>query len=71
LLNNKALTLFPWSYLLKNSHDQWAIIHPLIEDLPHCRNPTLKDCEDDTHTPKMGTWESSETLKNSELNCRG
>jgi hypothetical protein len=23
----------------------------------HCRNPILKECEDDTHTPKIGTWE--------------
>jgi hypothetical protein len=36
-----------------------------------CRKPTLKVCEDDTHTPKMGTWESSETPKNAEYNCRG
>jgi hypothetical protein len=36
-----------------------------------CRNPILKECEDDTHTPKMGTWESSGTPKNLELDCRG
>jgi hypothetical protein len=36
-----------------------------------CHNPTLKECEDDTHTPEMGTWESSETPKSSELNFRG
>jgi hypothetical protein len=36
-----------------------------------CRNPTLKECEDDTHTPEMGTWESSGTLENSEFDCRG
>jgi hypothetical protein len=36
-----------------------------------CRNPTLKECEDDTHTPKMGTWEPFGTPKNSEPNCRG
>jgi hypothetical protein len=23
-----------------------------------CRNPILKECEDDTHTPEMGTWVS-------------
>jgi hypothetical protein len=34
-------------------------------------NPTLKKCEDDTHTPKMGTRESSTTLENSKFNCRG
>ncbi len=37
----------------------------------------MKECDDDTHIPKMGTWESfgtwesSETPKNSEFNCRG
>ncbi len=36
-----------------------------------CRNPTLKDCEDDTHAPEMGTWESFGTLENLELDCRG
>ncbi len=36
-----------------------------------CRNPTLKECEDDTHTPKMKTWESSGTPENSELDCSG
>jgi hypothetical protein len=33
--------------------------------------PLLEKCEDDTHTPKMGTWESSGTPKTSELDCRG
>jgi hypothetical protein len=33
--------------------------------------PLLEECEDDTHTPKMGTWESSETPKTSKLNCKG
>jgi len=33
--------------------------------------PLLEECEDDTHIPKMGTWESSETPKTSEFNCRG
>jgi hypothetical protein len=36
-----------------------------------CRNPILKECEDDTHTPEMGTWESFETPENSELDCKG
>jgi hypothetical protein len=36
-----------------------------------CHNPTLRKCEDETHTPEMGTWESSETPKTSEFNCRG
>jgi hypothetical protein len=33
--------------------------------------PLLEECEDDTHTPEMGTWESSETLKTSKLDCKG
>jgi hypothetical protein len=36
-----------------------------------CRNPTLKECEDDTHTPEMGTWESSKTPENSKFDCKG
>jgi hypothetical protein len=36
-----------------------------------CGNPTLKECEDDTHIPEMGTWESSKTPENSEFNCKG
>jgi hypothetical protein len=33
--------------------------------------PHLEECEDDTHTPEMGTWESSGTLKTLEFNYRG
>jgi hypothetical protein len=36
-----------------------------------CRNLTLRECEDETHTPEMGTWESSDTPKILELDCRG
>jgi hypothetical protein len=35
-----------------------------------CRNPTLRKCKDETHTPKIGIWESSETPETSEFNCR-
>ncbi len=38
---------------------------------PKCRNPILKECEDDIHTPELGTWESSEIPKTSKLDCRG
>jgi hypothetical protein len=31
----------------------------------------LEECEDDTHTPEMGMWESSGTPKTSKLDCRG
>jgi hypothetical protein len=33
--------------------------------------PFLEECEDDTHTPQMGTWESRRTPKTLELDCRG
>jgi hypothetical protein len=36
-----------------------------------CRNLTLKECEDEIHTPKMGTWESFETPISSKLDCKG
>jgi len=29
-----------------------------------------EECEDDIHTPEMGTWESSETLETSEFDYR-
>jgi hypothetical protein len=45
-------------------------IFATIKDV-ECRNPTLKECEDDMHTPEMGTWESSGTPKNSKFDCRG
>jgi hypothetical protein len=36
-----------------------------------CRNPTLRECEDETRTSEMETWESSETPKTSEFDCKG
>jgi hypothetical protein len=33
--------------------------------------PLLEECEDDTHTLEMGTWESFGTPKISKLDCRG
>ncbi len=29
----------------------------------------LEECEDDTHTLKMGTWKSTGTPKTSEFDC--
>ncbi len=36
-----------------------------------CCNPTWRKCGDETHTPKMGTWESSGTFKSSKFNYKG
>jgi len=48
---------------------------PLIINTPFLKfdlvaTPLLEECEDDTHTPEMGTWELSGTPKTSELDCR-
>ncbi len=36
-----------------------------------CCNPTLRECEDEIHTPEMGTWESSKTPETLKFNCKG
>jgi hypothetical protein len=36
-----------------------------------CHNPILRECEDETHIPEMGIWESQRTPKISEFDCRG
>jgi hypothetical protein len=35
-----------------------------------CHNRTLRECEDETHTLEIGSWESSETPKTLEFDCR-
>ncbi len=42
----------------------------ITKDL-RCHNPTLRKCEDETHTPEMGTWEPTRTPETSEFDCRG
>jgi len=34
-------------------------------------NPTLRECEDETHIPKIGTWKSSGTPETSKFDCKG
>ncbi len=36
-----------------------------------CRDLTLRECEDETHTPEMGTWKSFGTPETSEFDYRG
>ncbi len=36
-----------------------------------CCNPTLKECEDETHIPEMGIWESTGTPKTLEFDGKG
>jgi hypothetical protein len=43
----------------------------LISTFDNCRNPTLRECEDETHILEMGTWESFGTLKISEFDFMG
>ncbi len=56
------------SYLLHNSSDNnqnWYMGAFFVATL------LLEKCEDDIHTPEMGTWESSKTLETSEFDYRG
>ncbi len=47
------------------------LFQPFLISRPACCNPTLRKCGDETHTPKVGTWESSGTPKTLEFNGRG
>jgi hypothetical protein len=37
----------------------------------NCRNPSLAKCEDKTHTPKVGNWESLGTPESLKFNSKG
>jgi hypothetical protein len=49
----------------------WFNKYWVLLDFKLCHNPTLRECEDETHTPEMGTWESSGTLESLEFNWKG
>jgi hypothetical protein len=53
-----------WNWFFSN-------LHVLDRNSWHVTTPLLEECEDDTHTPEMGTWESFGTLEISELDCKG
>jgi hypothetical protein len=53
--------------ILEHQHEDF----PPRQHSPFVATPLLEECEDDTHTPEMGTWESSMTPKTSEFDCRG
>ncbi len=57
-----------WNVTLCNMR---AKLKQLWESICSIATPLLEECEDDTHTPKMGTWESSGTLETLEFDCRG
>jgi len=53
-----AMVIYRWArcpdtFVTFTCNPQW----PMIK----CRNPTLAKCEDETHTPKVGDLETSET----------
>jgi len=56
-----------WSLWNSPWKDQYS--SPL--NIIHVATPLLEECEDDTHTPQMGIWESFGTLETLELDCRG
>jgi hypothetical protein len=37
--------------------DDGSKVNPfVVQMMCCCRDPTLKECADDIHTPEMGTW---------------
>jgi len=60
-------SLCVWTTLLRRANEILSIILKMTS----VATPLLEECEDDTHTLEMGTWEFSGTLKTLEFNCRG
>jgi hypothetical protein len=50
-------------------HKNWMTFLSKLKT--NCYNPTLRECEDETHTPEMRTWESSGTPESSQFDCKG
>ncbi len=59
-----------FAILMMTHKTNWSTNYFILPIMP-IATPLLEECEDDTHIPEMGTWESSETLKISELDFRG
>jgi len=57
--------------MMNNTKCRWELEGVLAWGKRDCHNPTLRECEDETHTPEMGNWESSGTPKTLKFNCRG
>jgi hypothetical protein len=50
----------------------YFIIYPILfEATLVVITPLLEECEDETHTLEMGTWESIGTPETLEFDCRG
>jgi hypothetical protein len=49
----------------------FVVVVVFIVDGGTVTTPLWAKCEDETHTPESGNLESSGTLKNSEMDCRG
>jgi hypothetical protein len=59
------------SYLRIYKHRETRYHPKILMKSLNVATPFLKECEDDTHTLEMGTWESSEILETLEFDCRG
>jgi hypothetical protein len=46
-------------------------IHCDLPPIATIATPLLEECEDETHTLEMRTWESAGTPKSLEFDCRG
>jgi hypothetical protein len=56
--------------MLEDREKEWGS-YKMEVVIRECRNLILKECEDDTHIPEMGTWESFGTSKNLKFDCKG
>jgi hypothetical protein len=63
LLNLRIITLVESNLTSKSNHIKFI--------KSKCHNPTLRECEDETHTPKIGTWESFGIPEISKFHCKG
>jgi hypothetical protein len=79
LYPNVAFVVFAWIDSRIQPHNSNLAFDGHVNQTPHYTSVhsgivvTLLwgKCEVTTHTPENGTWESSETPKNSEFNCKG
>jgi len=62
---------FVWSLQLNFFHYLWNRYKLQLYYFTYVATPLWVKCEDETHTPKSGNWESSKTPAISELDSRG
>jgi len=65
------LTLRFYFTMILDYHSRLFFPFPRFINYDCCCNPTWRECEDEIHTPKIRTWESSGTLETLEFDHKG